>query len=315
MRAGISLFVAVFCALFARDALAVLQPTPGGTPIPKIDTGVSSCSDKNVQRCLDIGEGTPNLIDALADALVAPETFAPTCALTFTPIVKGGSNGEAFGWYNVVPDPNDSSKTLKPQNTELYAMMVFGNGFQTNAQLAGVAPKALDLNAELSAGHYKGGQIAFWLAAGSGLGINATSGVLTGTPQNVFYTEHAFNPGSGASQTYYQVLTWQSVAIENAFYFGWEDLPANSGGDNDFDDLAFLVSGIQCNGGGEPCDTGELGVCADGSMQCQKGVLSCASNQTASDETCNALDDNCDGEVDEGDLCGAEKVCDRGRCV
>src|SRR5262249_45603489 len=32
-------------------------------------------------------------------------------------------------------------------------------------------------------------------------------------------------------------------------------------------------------------------------------------------ETCNALDDNCDGTVDEGDLCGADKVCDRGKCV
>lgn len=306
---------ALACLTAALDARAVLQPTPGGITIPVLDNGVTTCRDKNVQRCLDVGEGQAGLISAQSDALVAPETFQPTCTLTFTPIVKGGEDPLAFGWYNVEPDPSNAGMTLKPANNELYAMMVFARGFRTNADLAGVQPKALDLNAERMAGRYKGGQIAFWLAGGDGLAIDASSGVLTGNPWSVYFTEHRFNPGSGSTQTYYQVLTWQSVAIENAFYFGWEDLQASNSSDNDFDDLMFLVTGIDCYGGGQPCTTGGIGVCADGTMQCQKGVLTCIANQAESEEKCNALDDDCDGSVDNGDLCGTEKVCDRGRCV
>jgi MYXO-CTERM domain-containing protein len=317
MRRGIGICTLALSVLLTRGALAVLQPTPGGITIPVIAAGVSTCSDKNAQKCLDAGEHGAGLIDAQKDALVSPETFEPTCSLTFTPVNKGGSISVAFGWYNVKPDPNDAKKTLKPASTELYAMMVLPQGFQSNAQLASVAPKTLDLNAEKVAGRYQGGKIAFWLASDSGGGMGiGSNGVLTGTPNvGVFYTEHAFNPGSGATQTYYQVLTWQSVATKNAFYFGWEDLPANAGADNDFDDLFFLVTGIQCGGGGKPCDTGLKGVCADGTMQCQKGVLTCVPNQTSSAEKCNALDDDCNGQVDEGDLCSAGDVCDRGRCV
>jgi MYXO-CTERM domain-containing protein len=317
MRTGIGSSALALSVLLAKAALAVLQPTPGGTPIPVISTGVGACSDKNVQRCLDVGEHTPGLINAQQDALVSPETFEPTCTLTFTPVNKGGSISVAFGWYNVKPDPSDSKKTLKPAPTELYAMMVLPSGFKTNQELASVPPKTLDLNAEKTAGRYQGGEIAFWLASdsGGGMGIGPNS-VLTGNPNvGVFYTEHAFNPGSGASQTYYQVLTWQSVATKNAFYFGWEDLPANANADNDFDDLIFFVTGIQCGGGGKPCDTGLKGACSDGTLQCQKGVLTCVPSQAPGEEKCNALDDNCDGQVDEGKLCSAGEVCDRGRCV
>jgi hypothetical protein len=201
MRSGSAFLAALALFVIARDAGAVLQPTPGGFTIPLLDANVTTCKDKNVQRCLDVGEGQANLIQAQADALVAPETFEPTCALTFIPIVKGGQDPLAFGWYNVKPDPANVGKTLKPANSELYAMMTFTSGFRTNADLASTQPKALDLNTERTAGRYKGGQVGFWLAGGNGLGIDPTTGVLTGSPWSVYYTEHAFNPGSGTSQT------------------------------------------------------------------------------------------------------------------
>src|SRR5690242_12806410 len=74
----------------ASSAHAVLQPTPGGLTIPELDAGVVSCTDKNVERCIDGSEGDPGLIDVQVDALVAPEVFQPTCSLTFKPITKGG---------------------------------------------------------------------------------------------------------------------------------------------------------------------------------------------------------------------------------
>jgi hypothetical protein len=95
-------------------AHAVLQPTPGGFTIPKLDAGVTTCSDKNVERCIDGSEGDAALIDAQADALVAPEVFLPTCSLTFKPITKGGGDHVAFGWYNVKEDAVSPGKFIAP---------------------------------------------------------------------------------------------------------------------------------------------------------------------------------------------------------
>jgi hypothetical protein len=52
--------------------------------------------------------------------------------------------------------------------------------------------------------------------------------------------------------------------------------------------------------GGGACDTGQLGVCQPGTLTCSGGALLCAPDQTVSPEVCNGLDDNCDGQVDEG---------------
>jgi len=304
--------------LNGASAHAVLQPTPGGITIPVLKASVLDCTDNNVEMCLDQSEGDPALINVQADALVAPEVFQPTCTLTFKPIVKGGGDHVAFGWYNLTPDPVNAGKFLKPTQAELYGMFRFATGFLTGADLAG-QEATLNLAAEAAAGRYKGGEIGFFLAGSgdfSSLKLDPTTHALTGKVlDRVFYTQHSLNPGSSGASTYYQVLTWQSVKFKNSFYFGWEDRQASSEADNDFDDLVFLVSGIQCSGGGEACDTGKEGVCKDGTQQCSKGDLTCVQSIQPSAEKCNALDDDCNGDVDDGDLCDKGKVCDRGRCV
>src|SRR6187551_1589108 len=139
-------FLATILTLSPAASALILQPTPGGMPVPVIDAGVNSCTDKNVEVCIDQSEGDPTLIDAKADALVAPETFQPTCQLTFTPIVKGGAIADVFGWYNVKQDPTDPTKFIKPTQAELYGMF-YATGFQTSAQLAGKSV-VLDLGVE-----------------------------------------------------------------------------------------------------------------------------------------------------------------------
>jgi hypothetical protein len=53
--------------------------------------------------------------------------------------------------------------------------------------------------------------------------------------------------------------------------------------------------------GGASCTVpGALGQCAAGVSSCATGSLSCAPLHTATVETCNGLDDDCDGAVDEG---------------
>ncbi len=71
-----------------------------------------------------------------------------------------------------------------------------------------------------------------------------------------------------------------------------------------------------CNGAGDDCDgvvdegqdvapcvTDTPGRCADGLEQCVGGAPLCVPRLDPQDEQCNDEDDDCDGAVDEGDVC------------
>ncbi|MGC6417058.1 MAG: thrombospondin type 3 repeat-containing protein [Bradymonadia bacterium] len=59
-------------------------------------------------------------------------------------------------------------------------------------------------------------------------------------------------------------------------------------------------------GNGERCATGETGVCAEGVRVCIAGNLLCNRNESPNNETCDGLDNDCDGLIDEGvrNACG-----------
>jgi hypothetical protein len=301
-------------ALSAAIALSLLRPglawgqviQPDGTPIPK---GTAA------QTYINKAEGIPNAINGLLDARLIPETFDPRCNLTFTVLARGGGFKNTFGWYNVVSDPNNPGQTLKPPDSDLHAFLLCSDA-------VGVS-KVFNIRNDP---HYQGGLIGFFLATpqdtGGGPGgkgancptFNADGGPVAGTVGYVYYTERKYNPDNLPSQdSFIHLLIWQSVAFEDSFYFGWEDLYA--GGDNDFEDFLTRVDGIACAGSGKACFTGQLGICGSGTEQCQKGELTCIQDQQARAETCNALDDDCNGTVDEGNVCEPGEVCDKGKCV
>jgi len=60
--------------------------------------------------------------------------------------------------------------------------------------------------------------------------------------------------------------------------------------------------GAGCTESGVACDTGQLGVCALGRLQCagDPPAPTCVRVKDPSGEICNGLDDNCNGLVDEG---------------
>lgn len=73
---------------------------------------------------------------------------------------------------------------------------------------------------------------------------------------------------------------------------------------------------VMCPGSGEPCDTGLLGVCAAGLTQCVGDSITCVGRDTGGVEVCDGLDNDCDGDIDEGgDLCASPTVCALGACV
>lgn len=64
-------------------------------------------------------------------------------------------------------------------------------------------------------------------------------------------------------------------------------------------------------GGGASCSIGLPGICAAGTMQCQGGSVICVQNILPSAEVCDGLDNNCDGQADEGNP-GGGAACSTG---
>jgi len=290
-----SLLLGAALALCALPAAAVMQT--GGQVIPA-QSG-TACNN-NASICInanEVTEGGTGDIDGVATATISQETFNPLCELTFRVVARGASYQNTFGWYAVERDGNGDP--VAPELSDLHV-------FLGCADAVGVE-KTLRLPKDV-------GEIGFFLA-NNGSSCVATADdplgpTLTAQPENLFFSQRAFNSDMDGL---IHLLVWQSRANPDAFYFGWEDLAG--GGDNDFEDLLTYVTGIQCAGGGEPCQAEGEGVCGDGVLQCRDGALTCVPTQTKSDEKCNALDDDCDGDTDEGDdLCDPGEICVKGHC-
>jgi hypothetical protein len=280
---------------FSLAARAVEQPD--GTELPQLRT--EDC-DGNVSLCVNAHEielGGAGDIDVVEQATIDQQTFNPLCQLDFQVIGRGAAYQNTFGWYSVTRDADGNA--VEPALEDLHVFLGCDDAIGTERTLS--VPLGT-------------GEIGFFLANNGGECVvtqdDPLGPVLTEAPTNLFFSQPEFNPdGDGLIH----MLEWQSRANPEAFYFGWEDL--NGGGDNDFEDLLTIVTGLERAGGGEPCTAEGDGVCAQGVMQCRDGELVCVPTQEAREERCNALDDDCDGETDEGDLCEEDKVCYRGECV
>jgi hypothetical protein len=68
-------------------------------------------------------------------------------------------------------------------------------------------------------------------------------------------------------------------------------------------------------GGGAACGSA-VGVCTRGSLTCMAGALMCVGGTSGGPESCNVLDDDCDGRTDEGNPGGGAScgTTDVGRC-
>ncbi len=74
---------------------------------------------------------------------------------------------------------------------------------------------------------------------------------------------------------------------------------------------------VECPDAGDACTVPDaVGVCAVGRSQCRGAGVVCQPLVEPTPEGCDAFDNDCDGNVDEGmGLCSALQICDRGRCI
>lgn len=68
-------------------------------------------------------------------------------------------------------------------------------------------------------------------------------------------------------------------------------------------------------GGDASCDTGNPGICTDGTTACVSGVVECYQKNEPQLETCNGVDDNCDGKVDMDGPGGPVTFAGKSDCV
>ncbi len=109
-------------------------------------------------------------------------------------------------------------------------------------------------------------------------------------------------PGTGRGTTVY---------LGGHVYSGYADT-LGAGGSLQLDASSFQIGGTRlvlntlfnlgasCTASGVACNTGQAGICGQGTIQCQAGQPVCVPSATPTAEVCNGLDDDCDWEVDEG---------------
>ncbi len=280
-----SICSALFCVAFARGAnAAVVEPNGVSVPGPS-----SNSSEVTLQSYFDSQAET---INTVVEASIEPGTFSPLCDFQAA-LVLSQSNAQAgIAWYNVPTSP-----TATPAAT--YLIVPAGTA-------VGQTISSADIRSNTN---YQGGLIGFALIKNGAV---------------AYYSEYQRNQRCSqcTMPDYWKMaLVYRSKKLENTFYVAFEDWEgANDstwfGNDGDFNDKVFRVTGVSCPGSGAACDTGKPGVCAPGLTECQTGgALTCKPQITAATEVCDGLDNDCNGSVDDGDLCPTDEVCDRGRCV
>jgi MYXO-CTERM domain-containing protein len=279
---------------------------PNGLQVPNLaaNTGPGGNGETDLGSFFkQLGES----FDVIRDASAQPAVFSPMCDFSAELLLSQSQGLAGVAWYNVPANvtaiPDKVYQILPPSNTVPATGGVISSGDIRNDP------------------RYAGGLIGFVLTDNGGrAGPDGTARIYYSEPSRNDYCSGCTTPGY-----WVMMLAYKSTLPQypSSYYLAFEDWLTTSStslgqSDCDFNDKVFRVSGIQCQGGGQPCDTGQLGVCKPGLTECTIGMaVVCRPQVPASPERCDNVDNDCDGFVDDGDnLCpNPGDVCEHGNCV
>lgn len=275
----------------SHSALATVAE-PNALVVP-IDSTLPPHSNREVQ-IYNVLQMRDSALDWQRDSNTKPEVFSPLCSFTAELILKETASRLGIGWYNV----NMSTNTPPPYN-EIYEII------PANATV----PTKVTGQSIKDDPRYLGGLIGFALMKG-----NSTDS---------HYSERRLNINCSGCSTpgpWITSITYISKTLPNTFFLGFEDgtlTSTNWSNDGDFNDYVFEFTGLTCPGGGQPCTVPNAkGICSVGVTECGITMNTCKQViQPESDEKCDGLDNNCDGEIDNGAVCAGGQICDKGHCV
>jgi len=316
---AVAVGVAVLGGLAQPREAGASELEPNGQTVPQLPSQTELTAAANVMSEVHLDRliiSRGEMLESLLDAHVAPAGFFPLCDITAQLVLRGGTCAVDLGWYNVLP-----MQALPPPPEQIYSLVPAPDPATmprpSYTPGVGVQNPIATLASIRKDSRYQGGLIGFAMMGND----KNTPAVCTQT----HFTTPAFNalctaPGC-VNQPWLPALMYQSTAMKDAYYFLFEEFPTTPtdfGNDGDFNDQVFLVTGVTCDGGEQPCDTGQPGVCQAGTTRCGKmGALSCVANVAPSADVCDGLDNDCDGVVDpDPTACpNPAQLCDRGRCV
>ena len=320
---------------------------PDGILVVPIDGALSSdlscCNNTMANMSLDaLFKSRGEAIDYRNDATTEPAAFSPLCGLAGSMVLHGGGCKVDFGWYCTSdPDPPTIHPLVTAQD-----VVAFHDGPETpqewkNSDKAFVPKVGQQVTGAALANLRDLPEFRSCASQKIGFAVRPSPmypGEVCTMPK---YSEQSRNqkctlPACGG-KSWINAVVYASTVSPGAYYLAFEDLPTAPDNfkaavpgkgwmaDGDFNDFVYLVKGITCEGGSQPCvvtgpDGNPLaGVCQVGITSCstvpgQPGA--CRPKVPPSPEKCDNVDNDCNGLVDDGNgLCPMGQVCSRGRCI
>ncbi|MEM9454335.1 MAG: DUF4114 domain-containing protein [Myxococcota bacterium] len=294
--------------------------------IPAPDQPVAQDIIDLINSTLPEGQSVPlNRPDLLPmDFDPNPQILQADTDVWVTFVQEGAGFGNALGFFTY---PESSPPAAGLGLAELRDGIIF-----PNASAQGSGGSLVNGNRMHLGTFEPGTRVGFFIVADGSCtsGPNCDPEVDVDFSRPIYYSIDPLNPESSVD-TRRHVL--QAVLSDDGSrLLSFEDLDRDGTSDDDFNDVVFEVTAEPqvgpievpplceptpevCDGldndcdqavdegnpeGGGACDSGEHGICAAGTEVCQQGSLACVPNASPVAETCDGLDNDCDGVVDEG---------------